>query len=39
MRTQRTQKELKEVYRNCVEDIWSDKGMIDYSMKKHRLYR
>ena len=33
MRTQRTQKELKEVYRNCVEDIWSDKGMIDYSMK------
>lgn len=29
----RTQKELKEVYRNCVEDIWSDKGMIDYCMK------
>ena len=29
----RTQKELKEVYKNCVEDIWSDQTMIDYSIK------
>lgn len=29
----RTQKELKEVYRNCVEDIWSSETMINDSMK------
>ena len=29
----RTQKELKEVYKSCIEDIWSDEKMINYSMK------
>ena len=28
------QNELKEVYRECLKDVWSDNKMIDYCMKK-----